>query len=143
LATLRSWHAYIGMFIAPSVLFFALTGAVQLFNLHEAHGNYRPAPLVEKLSGVHKDQVFAAPHHDEPGPPGGKPKPGAGKSSDDDDAPRLSTVVLKWFYLVVALGLASSTVLGLSIGLTHSRRQRWSWMLLLAGTLIPIVLLLI
>ena len=47
---LRQWHGYLGAFIAPSVIFFALTGALQLFNLHEAHGDYRPAPIVERLS---------------------------------------------------------------------------------------------
>ena len=44
--TIRRWHTYLGLFIAPSVLFFSLTGAVQLFSLHEAHGDYTPAPLV-------------------------------------------------------------------------------------------------
>jgi len=61
--TIRRWHSYIGLFIAPSVLFFSLTGAVQLFSLHEAHGNYQPFAIVEKLSSVHKDQEFALGHH--------------------------------------------------------------------------------
>ena len=45
----RQLHMLLGMFIAPSVLYFALTGAVQLFSLHEAHGTYRPPALIEAL----------------------------------------------------------------------------------------------
>ena len=57
--TIRTWHTYLGILIAPSVLFFALTGALQLFSLHEVHGSYTPLPVIEKLSKVHKDQAFA------------------------------------------------------------------------------------
>jgi uncharacterized iron-regulated membrane protein len=55
----RIWHTYIGLLIAPSVLFFAFTGALQLFSLHEAHGNYEPLPVIEKPAMLHRDQVFA------------------------------------------------------------------------------------
>jgi len=55
---LRQWHSYIGLFIAPSVIFFSLTGALQLFSLHEAHGTYQPPAILEKLASVHKDQVL-------------------------------------------------------------------------------------
>lgn len=56
--TIRKWHGYMGMFIAPSVLFFSLTGALQLFSLHEAHGGNHPPALLEELGNLHKDQVF-------------------------------------------------------------------------------------
>ncbi len=76
LTTIRQWHSYLGLFIAPSVLFFALTGATQLFGLHESHGDYRPPAIVEKLSSVHKDQVFELGHHTSPRPLR-KPVPGS------------------------------------------------------------------
>jgi uncharacterized iron-regulated membrane protein len=91
--TIRRWHSYIGLFISPSVLFFALTGASQIFNLHEAHGSYHPLALVEKLSSVHKDQVYALGHHQEPSESGADSQtPGARNASpaeveDDDDKP--------------------------------------------------------
>jgi len=143
MATVRQWHFYIGMLIAPSVLFFALTGAVQLFSLHEAHGDYTPPPIVEKLSSIHKDQVFAASHHhhDEAAPkPAAAP---AGPPPADDDKLKLSTLLLKSFFLIVALGLTASTALGLWIGLTHPRNGRIAWMLVAAGAVVPIVLLLV
>jgi hypothetical protein len=42
---------------------FALTGATQIFNLYEAHGGYQSPAIVEKLSSVHQDQVFAFGDH--------------------------------------------------------------------------------
>jgi hypothetical protein len=142
-ATLRTWHSYIGLFIAPSVLFFSLTGAVQLFNLHEAHGSYQPPAVVEKLSSVHKDQVFAfGDHHKPPDPQADAGKAAAAPApQDDDDQAPPSTLVLKWFFLLVALCLVGSTAVGIWMGLTQVRQKRLSWILLIAGTLIPVSLL--
>lgn len=143
--SVRQWHAYIGLFIAPSVLFFAITGCIQLFNLHEAHGSYRPAALVEMLSAVHKDQVFEQPR--ERTPPGEDPDSAvhggiAGEHvSDDTDEIKPTTLALKWFFLIVALGLTVSTFIGVWMGLTQVRRQAIGWSLLAAGAFIPICLL--
>jgi len=141
-ATIRTWHFYIGMLIAPSVLFFAVTGALQLFSLHEAHGNYTPPPIIEKLSSIHKDQVFAMGHHHaapKAKAPGAAPPP-----ADDDDKLKTSTLILKiYFFWVVALGLVVSTLLGLWMGLTHPLRRRAAWILVAIGAVIPIGLLLL
>jgi hypothetical protein len=76
----RLWHHYIGFLIAPSVLFFALTGTMQLFSLHEAHGDYHPPALIEALGNVHKDQVFRT------RPPRGAPEPAHHHDDADADA---------------------------------------------------------
>jgi hypothetical protein len=148
MASIRTWHTYLGLLIAPSVLFFALTGALQLFSLHEAHGTYHPLPVVEKLSSVHKDQVYALGHHDEPPPeapaaraqPADDAHPPAPPAAEHEDEPAIGTPLLKWFFLVVALGLATSTVLGLYMGLTHIRHKRTGWWLLAIGVVVPLVL---
>jgi hypothetical protein len=130
---------YIGMFMAPSVLFFALTGALQIFSLHEAHGEYVPPPLVEKLSSVHKDQVFKArPHATEPALTATKAPP-----KGEEHRTPAKTLLLKAFFLFIALGLTMSTVLGLWIGLTHPRDRRLSWILFAAGAVMPVALILI
>ena len=145
----RQLHTYIGLFIAPSIIFFALTGSLQLFNLHESHGGYHPPPILERLGRVHKDQVFALDDHDDDAgpPPAAKPDgaTSAAPAQPDhmDTAPGLPTYLLKWFFLIVALGLVVSTSLGLWLGLTHVRRKRVGWILLIAGAVIPIVLLVI
>jgi hypothetical protein len=138
LISIRRWHSYIGLFIAPSVLFFSLTGAVQLFSLHEAHGKYQPPAIVEKLSSVHKDQVFAfGNHHAAPDADAHQPA-----AADDDDKADLSTLMLKGFFLLVALCLALSTSFGLWMGLKLTARKGIGWLLVGAGTLIPAALLL-
>jgi hypothetical protein len=145
---IRLWHSYIGLFIAPSVLFFALTGATQLFDLHEAHGNYAPPAIVEKLSSVHKDQVFEfGDHHGQP-PETEAPKSDTSAASHagaegQGDKSELPTVLLKVFFLLVALCLAVSTALGLWMGLTQMRRKPVAWLLVACGALIPVVLLLL
>jgi hypothetical protein len=138
------------LLIAPSVLFFALTGAVQIFNLHEKHGNYQPPAILEKLSSVHKDQVFAVgDHHGAPAPEvlGDKP-PSADAASqpgteDEDDKLGLSTLILKIFFLVVACLLALSTAFGLWMGLTQTRHKRLAWILVITGAVVPLGLLLL
>jgi hypothetical protein len=137
------WHAYIGLFIVPSVLFFAVTGALQIFNLHEAHGSYTPAVVLEKLSAVHKDQVFEEPH-DHP-PPGAEPPAGPAAAADQhpagaDDRLSVPTLVLKWFFLFVAVALSVSTLIGVWMGATQLRSSAFAWTLLVTGTLIPIVI---
>jgi hypothetical protein len=54
---------------------------------------------------------------------------------------KISTMVLKWFFLVVALGLTVSTCFGLWIGLVQSRRKRTGVVLFIVGAVIPIALL--
>jgi hypothetical protein len=129
MSLLRTWHAYLGILIAPSVLFFAITGATQLFSLHEAHGKYHPAPVLEKFSSLHKDQVFTLKAQDE--------KHTGAEEADDDKGPPLATVLLKWFFLAVAIGLCVSTSIGLWIGLTHVRHSRAGWWLLAFGIVLP------
>jgi hypothetical protein len=142
MSSIRLWHNYIGILIAPSVIFFALTGALQIFSLHESHGSYTPPVLIEKLSSLHKDQVFEQKHHDEPE---AQPKDAQQPSppEEHDAGPTSGTPLLKWFFLFVALALTTSTVFGLCIGLTHIQRKRTGWWLLLAGIVLPIALFVI
>ncbi len=159
----RQIHAYLGLLIAPSVLFFALSGGLQIFSLHEAHGGYRPPALFKTMAALHKDQVTAEPghHHDGPPPPSagqkqdgdahagppdnGTPAKGKPDGGGDPDAhkPKASTLVLKLFFEVVVAGLFTSTLLGLWIGLSFTRTPRLSWSLLAAGVVIPVLIALI
>lgn len=139
--TVRRWHTYLGVFIAPSILFFALTGALQLFALHEAHGAYQPAAVIEKLGEVHKNQRFAA-KPKRPGPPAAVSvaKPEASKAPEPEKAKPVTVQALKWLFLLVSAGLVASTVLGLWMALTSTRRRGLIRGLLAAGLAIPVLL---
>jgi hypothetical protein len=144
LAAIRRFHSYFGAFIAPSILFFALTGSLQLFTLHEAHGDYRPPAVIEKLGMLHKDQVFAA-KPKRPAPAAAQaPKPAAPSTEAHHDAgPKTSTLALKWFFLFIAASLVVSTCLGLWMALAYSANKGVLWLAFLAGAAIPVAILLI
>ena len=150
LAAIRQFHSYLGAFVAPSVLFFAATGSVQLFSLHEAHGSYTPPPLIEKLSAVHKDQRFAVakPKHAAPPPAGARhaeAEPAEAADHDHGHAhPAMKStreLTLKWLFLAVAVSLIVSTCLGLWMAMTYSKRKAVIWTLLILGAGLPILIL--
>ena len=110
---------------------------------------YQPLTIVEKLSSLHKDQVFELGNHHEGPPPGGKadsrkraghrnlPK---GTTANDPGCPRQ---LLKSFLLVVALSLTLTSSLGIWMAITQTRSRVAAWRLLIAGALIPVGLLLL
>ncbi len=151
---LRQFHVYFGVFIAPSILFFALTGALQLFGLHESHEGYKPPEVVEKLGRLHMKQTYALKPvrpvpakaamvvlAADPGaapaaaPPVPRPEPAK--------APAPSVQRLKWLFLAVSLGLIVSTLLGIWMALVYSRRKIVTWLLLLAGAAAPVAIILL
>jgi hypothetical protein len=134
---IRTWHTYLGIFIAPSVLFFALTGALQIFSLHEAHDKYVPPQLLEKLASVHRDQVFAVKAHDDDHSDEHAQDEHGAAPPEHEEEPGLATTLLKYFFLLVAVALCVSISLGLWLGLTHVRHKRAGWWLLAVGIILP------
>ena len=140
---LRQAHLYLGMLIAPSILMFAVTGGLQIFRLQEAHPGYAPPPVIERLGRLHKDQVFTvAPPRRARSEAAGKAGPGRAAEAPRP-GPALSKRLLQWFFTLVAAGLFASTLLGVWLGAMMSRWKvsaRWT---LLAGVVIPVVMLLV
>ena len=128
--SLRVWHTYLGMLMAPSVVFFALTGALQMLNLHESHRGYHAPALLVASAAIHKDQ--ALPDHHE-------------RDRSDEDPPRYtaSQAALKWFWIGVALALVTSTVMGVVLALQNRLSWRVNLVLLVVGTLAPLALALL
>jgi hypothetical protein len=145
LAAIRQIHVYLGAFIAPSVLFFAITGGLQLFRLHEVRGAFHPPVVIQKLGRLHKNQVFAV-KPKRPGQAAATPapsKPASDATRQPESGPKASTVALRWFFLFVSAALAVSTLLGLWMGLQYNRRKGLIWIMFLAGAVIPAAMLLI
>jgi hypothetical protein len=135
---LRRIHTWVGMLIAPSVLFLAATGSLQLFSLHEAHGDYTPPSLFVVLGSLHKDQKLPAPLHAE------RKASKAGPADHHDGheaAPKPATIILKIVFLGVAAGLVFSTLLGLWMALQDRLRRRTNLVLLGVGLLLPVLLI--
>lgn len=131
------WHAWIGALIAPSVLFFATTGVLQIWSLHEAHAGYAPPALVERLGVLHKDQRLAVKHHAPP-PAARTHEPAAPAHAPDQ--PKPATLLLKAFFTAIAVGLVVSTLAGTWMALSQGRQRRTLGVLMLIGAVTPVVL---
>lgn len=146
LGQIRRWHTYLSVLIAPSLIFFAATGAAQLFSLHEAHGAYTPPAWLESAASLHKDQTLR-PHHKPPGPPPG-PKPDsatapaqAGPPKGENRAgPPAADLALKWVWLATAVAVIVSAGLGLAMALMFSAERRLLALLAALGLVLPVVL---
>jgi hypothetical protein len=161
----RKIHLYVGVFIAPALLFFALTGGLQVFSLHETTrgSDYQPPAWLLTLAQVHKKQTTFVPSHkpkqmdaDNHAPANPQAAPADSVSAPTanpvapmqmkPDAPRRegkNPLPLKIFFAFVALGLFMSTLIGLYMAYRYTRKPVLVSAILLAGVVLPIVLTLI
>lgn len=116
---IRQIHLYLGALFAPLLIFFAVTGALQTFNLHESSrgSTYAPPDWIVRLAEVHKNQRTA---HAQ----GVK-----------------SSLPFKWFALLMAIGLVITSVIGIYMAFQYNRDKRVVYGLIIGGILIPIALL--
>jgi hypothetical protein len=160
----RQIHLYVGVFIAPALLFFALTGGLQVFSLHETTrgSDYKPPAWLVTMAQLHKKQTAVVPVHKarpmdaDSHPSAAAPVPAPSTSGPaanppvpmpvKPDTPRVEAknpLPLKIFSAFVALGLFVSTLIGLYMAYRYTRRPALVTILLLAGIVLPIVLALI
>ena len=142
----RQVHLYIGIFISPAILFFALTGALQTFSLHETSrgSDYKPPTWIVTLAQLHKKQTTTVPVRklrpaDAPKPD--TPKPDKPAAPQQPEPPQKSHLPMKIFFLLVAIGLFTSTLTGIYMSYKFVRNKLIVTAVLLAGILIPILLL--
>lgn len=150
----RQWHLCLGTFFAPSILFFALTGSLQLFSLHESHPGetYQAPAWIQKLASIHKDQTVSEKHGPPPGFAGRqkesaeseqvrRPPESEGGHRNEERGENKLTLALKVFFLAMALGLVFSTSLGIYMAFKYNRSRALVWTMLLFGAAIPIALI--
>ncbi|THD62699.1 hypothetical protein [Phenylobacterium sp.] len=146
LAFIRQIHVYISVFVAPSLLFFAFTGALQTFRIPDQKTT--PA-VIQKLARLHKDDVFAMkPLRPERPKAGGHDgadhaKAGAEKPAEPKPQARAATEATKWFFAAVSVGVIFSALFGLWMAITYNRRKAVVWIVLIAGAAVPAALALL
>lgn len=153
---MRLLHLYLGTFFAPSIIFFSLTGAAQVINLHETTpgSSYHPPVWLEQLAQVHKKQTLAMrPKGGAPPRPAnaearsageGKPEGGVARVGQARNTPppmSLGTYLQKRFFFVMSLGLTITTLLGIYMAFKYNRDRRMIWGMLIVGTVLPLSLL--
>jgi hypothetical protein len=137
----RRLHLYGGVLFAPAILFFALTGVVQVFDLHKAAPGaaYQPPDLVLRLAALHKDQTFAAPRK-VVGEHKAKTPGGAAIAARAPKPIGTAQWMMKIFAAAAGIGLGLTTSLGLYMAY-RPPRDRWLVSgLLAAGIIIPVLL---
>ncbi len=136
----RQIHLYLGVFTAPAILFFAFTGVLQTFSLHDpsTDGSYKPAAWIVTLAQIHKKQTIQLPLPKSK--PAARLQKKAGTPDEADDRPAHNPWPLKIFFLMVGIALFLSTLTGLYMSYQRKRSRVLLVMLFLAGIVVPIVL---
>jgi len=142
LRAIRQLHFWVAVFVAPSLMLFALTGMLQLFKLHEAEGGYRPLPVIEKLGQVHIHQTYALrPVRARPPETAAPAAAAPPRPEPEEEAAPLGETLVKWTFLLMSAGMAVSSVLGVWMALSNTRQRRLTLILLAAGTVLPVIVL--
>lgn len=144
--SIRQLHFYIGIFFAPSIIFFAFSGALQTFSLHENKepGSHHPE-WIAQMAEIHKDQRLPQ-LTEEHVAEAAKPKQAEAQptSTPETEPPapkRKPSLPLKIFVLFMSTGLMLSSILGIYMAFKYNRDRRIIWSLLIVGTALPIALL--
>lgn len=140
----RQIHLFLGTFFAPAIIFFALSGLLQIFGLHESKGKDAAAPIgwIAEMAEIHKNQHLRIDR------PRRDAAPDAHDEHEHSPGPRQNAPVsakpswaLKAFVLLMALGLIGTALIGTYIALQNPRTRRNAWISLVLGIALPIVLL--
>ena len=149
LKTVRLLHLYSGVLFAPTILFFAITGGLQMFGLHETarESPYKPPAFLVHMAQLHKKgTLYLPPRRPAPAkqeaPKSETPKTEAPKAAQPP-APVHSALATKIFFATTAVALVVSTLTGLTMAWKYTRRKSYILITLLVGVLTPALLLLL
>ena len=144
LVRIRLAHWYAGVFFAPTIIFFAFSGVLQVFKLHES---YRQVPgaqgdWIAWMSQVHKEGSLIPPR---PAPAKAAPRPAVVPLAPGAEPPkgekRERSSAFKWFAALMGVSLIGAALAGLWIAFNYPKRRRAFYATLGAGILLPIILL--
>jgi hypothetical protein len=132
---IRLIHFYLGVFFAPLIIFFAFTGMLQVFKLHES---YRDTPgsqgdWVAWFGQFHKEQAWI--------PPKVAPAKAAPAAPAKAPAGSLWAKPMKWLVASMGIALMATTFLGLYMAFEYPGRRKWTTIALVAGIAIPLTLM--
>lgn len=148
----RRLHRFLGVFFTPTILFFAFSGALQTFGLHESPRRGEPPPVawIADIASIHKEQKLRSKDsHEHGATPAGEaataprsaPPPSASQAAGP--AQEESWQPLKLFVLLMAIGLSLSSLIGVYLALSNPRARGEAGMALALGAILPLLLLLL
>ena len=145
LKPIRLIHLYVGVFISPSLIFFAITGGLQTFGLHEVGrgSSYHPPALLMELAQLHKRQTTVMPvRKAKPTAdvdPDAAPKPNRAAPPDQPNGHHL--LPMKIFFAMVSVGMLITTFTGLYMSYRFGRNAWVITALWVAGFAVPVGML--
>ena len=117
---LRRWHTYLGVFFAPLLLFFVLTGWLQTAYPNRSKNYSDAISFLQKARVLHTDDIFPV---------------------EGDARRRVSPVYFKYLVYAMAVGLAGTIAMGVYLAF-RSVRNKWVVVMSLAlGVLVPVLAL--
>jgi hypothetical protein len=110
-------HRYLSCFVAPAMLFFALSGSWQAFRLQDSRkdGSYVAPIVLSVLSDIHKASELSG----------------------------LGGLLFRGGQVLLAAGFAATAVIGLVMAYRLTRPTRLFWFFVAAGVMVPIILALL
>ena len=115
---LRRAHLHLGVFFAPLLLFFVLTGWYQTVTPDRRKGATDSDDWTSRLSRVHVEQYLPS------------------KSAEG-----YSTFLFKFLVVVMSIALSATVAIGVLLAF-QVQKSRWQvWLSLMLGVIVPIVIL--
>jgi hypothetical protein len=111
---LRRLHLYLGVFFAPMLLFFIVTGWYQTAFQDRRKSVFEASAVMDRLRAVHADQTF----------------PVASANS-------YSTMSFRWLVYIMSAALIATLVLGLVLAFRTMKRKSLVWLMLALGFIVP------
>jgi hypothetical protein len=107
-------HRYLSCFVAPAMLFFAISGAWQAFRLQETKkdGSYTAPAVLQRLSEVHKAEHLS----------------------------RATGGLFRAGQLVLSVAFVATAVIGLVMAFRIARPAWIVWLCVAAGVVVPLLL---
>ena len=149
---IRTTHLYLGVFTAPMQLFFAITGGLQTFSLHETTrgSSYIPPVWLATAAQLHKKQTVVMSPGKLRRTPAQAISQAESKSTtvravaraDGASKSKQNLLPMKVFFALIALGLFSSVLSWLYMAWRFSRRPGLFGAVLASGIAVPLALLL-
>ena len=121
--SLRRLHLYMGCVFAPLLLFLTVTGLLQTFEFHRdlKDGSYQAAQVLKEMADVHKKQRVGQLAEEHP----------------------TSSSSFRYVVALMSVGISGTVVLGVIMAFQTLRRPGAVILCLVAGTVVPTLLLLL
>lgn len=114
----RRLHLYLGVFFAPLLLFFILSGCYQTANPDRRKGPDEAREFWDRMRSVHAEQILPS-----------------------EKVEAYSPALMRWLVYAMAVALAITIALGVVLALKTMKAKWLVWAMLALGFAVPVALL--